>query len=124
MSTRNYIQEKEVKIIKFPSTDSVLNNIRYLLSAITLVIGIFGVMIESQKINLDIGPMLFAIILLLSGVVLALTSHKNISQPYKDFKNNSMYKIFAHTILTALWVIGWIMGFLILVGIIIQFLKI
>ena len=124
MSTRNYIQERGVNFIKLPSKDSVLNNLRYLLSAMTLVIGIFGVIVESQKINLDISFMLFLILLSLSGVVLALTSHKNIIQPYKNFKNMPLFIIVPHIIITVLWGFGWIMGFLILTIIVIQFLKI
>ena len=124
MSTRNYIQERGVNFIKLPSKDSVLNNLRYLLSAMTLVIGIFGVIVESQKINLDISFMLFLILLSLSGVVLALTSHKNIIQPYKNFKNMPLFIIVHHIIITVLWGFGWIMGFLILTIIVIQFLKI
>lgn len=65
-------------------------------------VGVIGMITEIKKNFPNISLILLAVFLLLSGWILAFTSHKTIIQPYKDLKNNKtpLLKLFINIILT------------------------
>lgn len=113
MNTENYIQEKGVNIIKLPSFEDILNNLRYLISGFLLAITIV-VLVNWVKLNMPnkVQIIAFIIYLLLSGWILAFTPIKNIIQSFKDFKaiREPISKIAIRIILIGLWLSGWVWG--------------
>ncbi|MCX9012668.1 MAG: hypothetical protein OIN66_16305 [Candidatus Methanoperedens sp.] len=124
MNTEATPHEKGVNIIKLPSIEDILNNLRYLLSGLVLALSALGIvnLIRQNMLNKDL---IILIIVFLSGWTLAMTPFKNIIQPYKHMENVKLQplKILLHGILTGFWIFGLVMGLIFSVFIIYLFIK-
>lgn len=111
MSTEVTPHEKGVNIIKLPSIEDILNNLRYLLGGLVLALSGVGIvnLIRQNILNKDL---IILIVVFLGGWTLAMTPFKNIVQPYKHMENvkSQPLKILLHSILTGFWIFGLMMG--------------
>lgn len=102
--------EKEANIIKFPSMEDILNNVRYLLSAITIAVSVLIMISITKQKNPSIDSIIILLFIFLSGWFSALTSHKTIVQFYKSAKKVSALEVILRSILTGLWITGLSVG--------------